>query len=258
MSNVKNPVDMGANRTGIAVSLADAKQSIEGARAGSPTANVSSVRVDEVRLEYSTEVAPLGTMPSPRTLKGAARAAIGKLRGKNPLTFLDLIAERVAFERTGTRLYEALLVKHDAADPRPSGPTRAELETIRDEELRHFALLKEALENLGADSTAVTPSADVAAVAGMGWIQVLTDPRTTLTEGLKIVLMAELADNDAWRVLSDIAERLGHDNLAGRFRTALAEEDVHLARVRSWVARSLQVQAGLEQSGASATDTGAL
>ena len=168
------------------------------------------------------------------------------VRGKHPMVFLDLLGERLAFERTGTRLYDALLAKLEAAHEHPGGPTREDLERIRDEELQHFAMVKEALESLGADPTAMTPSADIAAVASEGLVEVLADPRTTLTEALKAILIAELADNDSWLVLADVAERLGHDELAGRFRSALVEEEDHLARVRSWLTAAVDGQAGLE------------
>ena len=79
-----------------------------------------------------------------------------------------------------------------------------------------------------------------------GLVKVLAEPRTTLTEALKAILVAELADNDSWLVLADVAERLGHSELAGRFRTALIEEEDHLARVRSWLTAAVDGQAGLE------------
>lgn len=45
-------------------------------------------------------------------------------------------------------------------------------------------MLSEAIVDMGGDPTAQTPCADVSAVAAMGLIQVLTDPRTTLAQGL--------------------------------------------------------------------------
>src|SRR5207237_855711 len=141
------------------------------------TPKVDPVELEAVRLAYSEGVSPVGTMPPPASIKGVAKVAIGAAKGEHPTVFLDLLGERLAFERTGVRLYEALLVKCQAADPRPGGPDRADLERIRDDELRHFGLVKEALEDLGADPTVMTPSADVAAVAAMGWVQAVSDPR---------------------------------------------------------------------------------
>jgi rubrerythrin len=246
MSNPVKPTDLGPNRTGIATSPIDSKALIEGAQAGTLMVQLEPLQLHSERVAWSRDVTPVGTMPPPASIKGVAKTAVDAIRGKHPMVFLDLIAERLAFERTGTRLYEALLVKYDAGHPEPGGPTREDLERIRDDELQHFAMLKEALETLGADPTAMTPGADVTGVMSMGLVQTLSDPRVTLTQALKAILVAELTDNDGWLVLADVAARLGHDELASRFRVGLAAEEEHLARVRSWVTIRIDGQAGLE------------
>jgi len=246
MSNPKEPTDVGRNRTGIGTSPTDSKAAVEGARAGTPVPQFEPIELTATRVELSRQAAPVGSMPPPPTLKGMAKGAMDAVRGKHPMVFIDLIGERLAFERTGTRLYDALLAKFEASHEHPGGPTRDDLERIRDQELQHFAMLKEALESLGADPTVVTPSADIAGVMSEGLVKVLAEPRTTLTEALKAILVAELADNDSWLVLADVADRLGHSELAGRFRTALIDEEDHLARVRSWLTAAVDGQAGLE------------
>jgi rubrerythrin len=246
MSNPRKPNDMGTNRTGIGTSPIDSKDIIREARKATDQPRVDGRDLLKERLALSRQVAPVGSMPPPASMKGVAKSAIDAVKGKHPTVFLDLLGERLAFERTGTRLYDALLAKYDAADPAPTGPSRTELEQMREEELEHFALLKKAMETLGADPTAITPSADITAVMSMGLVQTLTDPRVTLTEALKAILLAELADNDGWLVLADVAERLGHTDLASEFQRALAEEEEHLARVRSWVTSAIEGQAGLE------------
>ena len=59
------------------------------------------------------------------------------------------------------------------------------------------------------------------------------------------VIPARNNHGDQWLTLSEIAARLGHDEMAERFRAALVEEEDHLARVRAWVASSVEVQVGL-------------
>jgi rubrerythrin len=245
MSNPTKPTETGANRTGIATSPVDAKAMVEGAQTGSPAAVFEPPGLAAARIRYATRAAPVGTIPPPLTVKGMAKTAVEMVKGKKPTVFLDLLGERLAFERTGTRLYEALMVKLEAADPHPGGPTRGDLEEIRDEELEHFALIKRAIEKLGADPTAMTPSADVIAVASHGLVEAVSDPRVTLTESLKAVLAAELVDNDSWLMLVDVAEGLGQDDLAEEFRHALAEEEDHLARVRTWLSQAVQGEAGI-------------
>ena len=243
---MKKPTDIGLNRTGIATSPVDSKLVVEGAAEATPQPSFDIEPIKRVRDSYATDAEPLGTMPPPASLKGAAKSVLQNLGGKHPNVLIDLIGERLAFERTGTRLYEALLTKLEAGDPR-GGPTRAELEAIRDDELAHFGLCVEAIEKLGGDPTVTTPSADVAAVASMGLVQVICDSRTTLTEALKTILIAELTDNDAWETLARITDDMGQGVLAERFRRALAEEQQHLVHVRRWVSELLAGQAGVEE-----------
>ncbi|HLU65550.1 MAG TPA: hypothetical protein VKZ63_04715, partial [Kofleriaceae bacterium] len=79
-----------------------------------------------------------------------------------------------------------------------------------------------------------------------GVLQVVTDPRMTLTQGLEAMLVAELADTDGWLVLADLAERLDQFDMADEFRRALAEEEDHVARIRQWVSNAVVGQAGIE------------
>jgi hypothetical protein len=166
------------------------------------------------------------------------------LKGEKASVFLDKLGERLAFERTGTRLYEAVLAKMPAAKLDKGSLTINEMRRFRDEELAHMHLVKSAIEGMGGDPTAQTPCADLTGVHGMGLVQAVTDPRTTLTQCLETLLIAELADNDGWKILISMAEALGQDDLARRFTTALAEEDQHLAAVRSWIAERLEIQLG--------------
>jgi hypothetical protein len=56
--------------------------------------------------------------------------------------------------------------------------------------------------------------------------------------------MAELADGDGWQLLIDLAEHLGFDEQAQRFRDALIEEERHVLRVRGWITAALIGEAG--------------
>jgi bacterioferritin (cytochrome b1) len=157
---------------------------------------------------------------------------------------LDKLGERLAFERTGVRLYEAVLAKMPAARLSEGTLTVEEVRRFRDAELAHAHLVKDAIEELGGDPTAVTPCADLAGVQGQGLLQAVTDPRTTLTQCLDALLIAELADNDGWKMLIALAEAAGLQELAQRFTEALAEEDRHLTSMRAWIAERLGIQLG--------------
>jgi hypothetical protein len=101
--------------------------------------------------------------------------------------------------------------------------------------LEHFNLLCEAMQSLGGDPTAMTPCADVTAVASSGIMQVLNDPRTTLAQCLSAMLTAELTDNAGWELLIRLADDAGESDLAGRFLGALGQEQEHLAIIKTWL-----------------------
>jgi rubrerythrin len=239
------PTDIGPNRTGISVSPKLAREAAESARQGVPRESLDVGAHHRSAVAVARDSEPLGTMPPPASVKGVAKTLMERWKGNQPSVFLDAIGERIAFERTGVRLYEALLCRYDAAHPHAGSPPRDQLERIRDEELGHFQMLCRAMEQLGGDPTTVTPSADVAAVASMGLAAVVHDPRATLTEGLKAILIAELADNDSWAMLCRMADDLGQDELAEEFRNALANEEEHLASVRGWLQATVEGQLGI-------------
>lgn len=245
---MKTPTDIGSNRTGIKASPIDSKRTIEGAKTTTPFSATDSDVLAAERRSWADESDPVGTMPPPASLGGAVKTGVELLRGHKPNVFLDKLGERAAYERTGTRLWEALMVKIEAADVHEGGPTIEDAEQIRADEVRHFALVRDAIASLGGDPTAMTPCADVSGVMGMGLVQVLTDPRTTLTQCLDAMLVAELTDTEAWLHLADLADALGHDELAERFRVAFHEEEQHLVRVRAWITAALHGQAGVPAS----------
>jgi rubrerythrin len=242
---MQKPTDIGKNRTGIATSPIDARRTEKGAMLDAPL-SLDVHALEAERIQFSKEARPVGTIPPPGNVKGVLKTALEGLKGHKATVLIDQLGERLAFERTGSRLYDALLAKLEAADVHEGGPTRGEIERIRDDERQHFALVRDTMLELGGDPTAMTPSADIVGVASLGWVQVLTDPRTTLTQCLEIILTAELADNDGWSTLIELVEGLGQDDIVARFSAALAEEDEHLVKVRAWLAAAIIGQAGVE------------
>lgn len=246
MKHTTKPIDTGMNRTGLGASPVDARRTTQGGQAGMPIPSIDTTEIEDLRVAYSREAEPVGTMPPPATVKGAVKTVARALKGEKVNVFLDLLGERLAYERTGVRLYEALMAKLAAADVHPRGPTRLDLEELRDDELTHMALCEQAILELGGDPTTMTPCADVTAVLGSGLLKVVTDSRTTLTQCLKAMITAENTDTDSWMVLADMAEKLGHQELFESFRDVLLKEEEHLAKVRTWTKASLDAQAGLE------------
>ena len=232
---MRDPMTIRDNHTGIAISPLMAQEMLSDAIELSPEPRLDGLPLDGVRGSYVMAAKPAGTMPPPAGIKEAAVAALKSIQGENAAVLLDALGARLAFERTGTRLYEAMLTKARAETPVKGGPTVPELMEIWNDELRHFQLLEDTIERLGGDPTAITPTANVEAVASMGAIQVLTDPRMGVRESLHAVLLIELADRDSWEMLIRTAEALGQDELADSFAECLSAEERHLGSVRSWL-----------------------
>lgn len=259
---------IGMNRTGAALSPVDVKAMTDAADTLSPAVPIDTAAADAERLTYINDADAVGSIPPPASMKGVLKAGMAKMKGGAPSIFMDKIGERIAFERGGTRLYEALITKVQAverlgqevlvpadrlptADGAAAAPGSVAGETplqtlmrIRNEELEHFRMLGLAMQKLGGDPTAQTPCADVSATASMGILQVVTDPRTTLAQCLNAMLTAELTDNAGWELLVQLAEEAGETELAGRFLGALAQEQEHLAIVKGWLTELVTKGAG--------------
>jgi ferritin-like metal-binding protein YciE len=223
---------IGHNRTGLQTSPLSAEM-IDGVQPVTAEAAEASA-LTEVRLQYIREADPLGSAPPPPTAKGVAKSAAKMLKGERPQAFIDKLAERLAYERGGTRLYDAVIAKFIAHQDELQDASLQELTEIRDEEASHATLIRTCIEQLGADPTAQTPGADLVGVATSGFLQAATDPRTTLVQTLQVALAAELVDVASWQTLIAMAESMGQDGMVERFRKALENENEHVSKVRGW------------------------
>lgn len=243
MSHPKKPTDLGLNRTGLSTSPFDTTKLLATAEAVVP-AEGDAGALAALRLQMSEQAPPVGSIPPPATLKGMAKSAMHAAMGHKVTVFIDKLGERLAFERTGTRLYDALLVKLMAGKSEAGSLRLEDLQRLREDEHRHMGVVRDAILKLGADPTVMTPCADLTGVKGLGLVQVLTDPRVTLTQALDAILMAELADNDGWTMLIALAEALEQGEIVKAFQQCLAEEDEHLILVRRWISERLEIQLG--------------
>jgi ferritin-like protein len=242
----------GQNRTGAAINPKDIDLMLDAVRELSPQKPISTLRMDVERQTYIAEAERVGSIPPlegiPKSKRNGTEAGAAGLS-----VLLDKLGERIAFERTGTRLYGALITKHlalmnageDPLSPAIDGETAADtLQRIRAEELEHFRLLCDLVSGLGGDPTAQTPCADVTAAASMGLMQVITDPRTTLAQCMNTILTAELTDNAGWELLIELAEGAGYDEMTEQFTQALQAEQQHLTVIRGWLQELLMNEPG--------------
>lgn len=241
------PTTTGENRTGAATAEDGVNAMLDANARWAPREPIDTTLADADRGLYVVESEALGSVPPPSTITGMLKTGLDKLMGERPEMLMDKIGERIAFERGGTRLYDALILKYAVlaegggvpALPLPldaSGDDVAStLQRIRAQEHEHFLMLCGVMRSLGGDPTAQTPCADVSATASMGLLQVVTDPRTTLAQSLNAMLIAELADNAGWELLIALAEDAGETDIAQQFQRAMAEEEEHLLTIKGWL-----------------------
>lgn len=231
---------MGMNRTGLQTSPVDSKamQNVDPAIAGDDGGDESALA--DIRSGYIASADTLGSVPLPGTLGGAK----GLLKGDSSDILLDKLGERLAFERTAARLYDALITKCDVMLSGDISMTMADLENIRADEARHFRLIAAAISVLGGDPTSQTPSADLAGIESMGLVQVLNDARTSIAQSLHAIVTAELSDKAGWETLVALADEHGLSNMVDDFTDALNQEREHLALVQTWYEEAIGLTYG--------------
>ena len=269
---MENTVTLGMNRTGLQMSPLQGSGMIDYAQAHAGDAPQDEGQLEALHRTYVEEAEKVGSVPVPGTIKGVVKATASKMKGTRPEVLIDKLGERLAFERTGTRLYEAMIMKVSGVQGLGDGGTAADidnaetdayealgtdgnpqaigsrvdllsLQRIRSEEQEHMMLVKQALEELGADPTAMTPCADIAGVTALGVMQTLTDPRTTVAQCLNALLTAEMTDHAGWELRMELAEDLGHDDMAVRFSVAATAEAEHATLVKEWLRTEVMTQA---------------
>jgi rubrerythrin len=232
---MENETRMGLNRTGIQMSPIEGPDQARFALAQPAHPEGSIQGMAAARAAYIVDSPRIGSVPMPSTGKGLLQTTMGKMTGKNPEVLLDKLGQRLAFERSGVRLYQAMITKVETAGDARGLELRTDLMRICAEEARHFRMLEGVIRDMGADPTAQTPAADVSGVAGLGLLQVVTDPRTTIAQSLEAILTAELTDNACWELLAELAAEAGQNELVAPFQQALQAEQEHLAMIKRWL-----------------------
>lgn len=231
--------ELGPNRTGTQLKPEETERQLDAVDKYPPNIPGDASALAEARKAAHTEADPLGSVPVPGSAKGKLKAGMDKMIGKQPELLVDKLGERLAFERTGVRMYEAMLAKLEASES-PSSKAISALQRIRDEEAEHMDLVKRAIETLGADPTAMTPCANVAGVKAMGIVKVMSDPHTNVAQALNALLTIELEDNAAWEMLIDLTHKAGHPNISNDFKHALKQENDHLETIQSMLKNEME------------------
>ncbi|TRX02910.1 ferritin-like domain-containing protein [Candidatus Methylobacter oryzae] len=229
---MKDAAEFGLNKTPAQLHPVMTQAMLEGCEEFPPHAEDMACDAFTLRKSYIQHSEQLGAVPLPSTLRGAVSTGVLAIQGNSPSVLIDKLGERMAFERSGIRLYDALITKCKSAQPVLDIET---LEQFRNDEAEHFSLVRDCIASMGGDPTAQTPCADSAGMAAMGLMQVLNDPRSSIPQCVEAILMAELADFAAWELLIELADESGLSDYIDKFQQARMTENHHMHVMKKWL-----------------------
>jgi len=165
-----------------------------------------------------------------------------KLAQKNPEKLVDLLHERLTFERTSVKLYDRLLAQMRAsADPQVHRMVDT-MQGYRDEEAEHQAWLEEQIQALGGDVNGESEMSRLVAEEARGIEQIILREDVALQHLFHALMAAELVDNAGWDLLTALAEEADDDDALDCFALRQAEEEDHLDYLRQTMSRYAESQ----------------
>ncbi len=150
----------------------------------------------------------------------------------NAAFVLDVLSGRLAFERTGVKLYDNAIRKIERnSEPRYHALVGQMCE-IRDEEAEHAQWLEALIRGLGGNPDEKTDLAELESEESCGIESIVVDGHDKVIHVLHALLAAELADNAGWDLLVALADEAGDRSAKREFKKRLHEEEEHLVFVR--------------------------
>jgi bacterioferritin (cytochrome b1) len=154
-----------------------------------------------------------------------------KLAKKNVAKVIDLLSERLAFERAGVKLYDTLHGRLRVATDPALKALLEQVEHNRDEEEEHVEWLEGQIRALGGDAHTPTERSVLVRAESEGVERVMRRD-DSIPHDFHALLTAELADNAGWDLLVQIADEFGDAAAKKEFKKRLQEEEQHLLFVR--------------------------
>jgi len=158
-----------------------------------------------------------------------------KLAKTHPDKLLDLLCERLTFERSGVQLYDAILAKMTKSKAPKIKDMLPQMKEHRDQEKEHEEWLEEQIRALGGDTEQLTEMAKLTKAESVGIENVILDGDPKIPHLFHALLAAELVDNTGWELLCDLAEEAGDEDAQSEFEQRLEHEEEHLELVKQAV-----------------------
>ncbi|HXJ22289.1 MAG TPA: ferritin-like domain-containing protein [Polyangia bacterium] len=159
------------------------------------------------------------------------------LENQNRENVIDLLAERLTFERSAVRLYDRVLERIRATGDPEIVRLHDPMTAHRDQEKEHEEWLEARIRELGGSAHTLTAKAQLAKTESRGLEEAIFDGRATLPQMLHALLAAELVDNAGWDLLVAVADEADDHEMKKQFKRRLHEEEDHLALLQRAVER---------------------
>ena len=148
---------------------------------------------------------------------------------------LDLLNERLAFERAGVQFYDRILDVMRGSKDDNVQQMIPQMKKHRDQEKEHEEWLESQIRSLGGDAHKTTEHVALVETESSG-IKAIIDGDYQLPHLFHALLLAELTDNAGWQLLLDLADRAGDDDAREQFKKRLHHEEEHVILMRDAVA----------------------
>ncbi len=157
---------------------------------------------------------------------------MNKLAQTNRTKVIDLLNERLVFERTGVKLYDAILDRMRASNEKPITKMIDQMQEHRDQEKEHEEWLEEQVRRLGGDAHGKTEMALLIEKESRGIEDVILDGDPAVPHLFHALFAAELVDNAGWDLLVQLADEADDHDAKRAFKKRLHEEEEHLVFMR--------------------------
>lgn len=159
-----------------------------------------------------------------------------KMAQKNKAKLLDLLSERLCFERSGVKLYDKVIERMRSAKEPMITKMIDQMQEHRDQEKEHEEWLEGCIRELGGDDKQLTPKARLVQEMSKGIEQVVMND-AQLPHLFQALLAAELVDNAGWDLLVELADEADDRATVKEFKKRLHEEEKHLVLMREAMAK---------------------
>ena len=165
-----------------------------------------------------------------------------KLAERNRDKVIDLLTERLAFERTAVKLYDSIVLKLGRRTDPEIARLMPQLKEHHDQEREHEAWLEVEIRVFGGDTHAETDLSRLIEIESEGFEKVVHCGDGEPVHLLHALLSVELVDTSGWQLLLELADAAEDDDARRGFRQRLHEEEDHLIFARHALERLTRLE----------------